>query len=733
MGGTLNGQPLTVPPVQVLGPGDVIGLDRAQVIRTDPVPGATGFDTGQYATVDFDSPTLPWLFTPRPPDGDRLAPWLCLIVVPQQRGVSLSVNARLGIAELTISGPTDAAAVLPDLANAWAWAHVQYAGDLDPGQTLGQAIAKYPERSVSRLVCPTRLDADVRYHACVVPTFAIGRDAGLGRPLGSTLAPAWTAADHQVTLPVYHHWEFTTGAGARFVDLVRALRFRTPPAGIGERPFDVSQSGLTTPAGATMPPLVGALCGFGTEVDPAPQWARQALAPMVGAATGLPLYGGEQAGATAVPANDPGWLGELNLDPRHRAVAALGAAVVRDRQEDLAAAAWEQAGEVSAANELVGSARFGARMATSRLDRHITGLATSTLAQFVTPLQRAAAADPESSNAYRRITRPRGPFAAKVQPTTLSTSDGVRAAAAATGGERDALLALLSPQTAVHDRLRRRLGAIVPETRAARAAAAATDGEPVRPVLVAPTIPTAMAPELARVAPQFLLPGADDIEADSVLALQTNPHFVAAFLAGVNAELASELRWRQYPLDGTATPIQQFWDRRGQGGGAAASPDIEGMASWDRADGLAGAFRGASATAQVVLLIRGGLLRHFPRTAVYMIRAADPDHLADERNAANVAYPIFSGALEPDIRFFGFPISTTDAAGGATGPGWFFALSEQPTETRFGPPPSDPRPPTQGAASAAEVAERTLRPPVRVIVHASTLLATEPVANGENS
>src|SRR5262249_4683594 len=51
-----------------------------------------------------------------------------------------------------------------------------------------------------------------------------------------------------------------------------------------------------------------------------------------------------------------------------------------------------------------------------------------------------------------------------------------------------------------------------------------------------------------------------------------------------------------------------------------------------------------------------------------------------------VAYPVFSGRLDPDIAFFGFDLSEAQARGGS-GPddlGWFFVLAEHPTEPRFG-------------------------------------------------
>src|SRR5205085_8317576 len=45
------------------------------------------------------------------------------------------------------------------------------------------------------------------------------------------------------------------------------------------------------------------------------------------------------------------WLDQLNLDPRHRTAAGLGARVAGDQQEAFMAAAWRQVGAVEKANQ----------------------------------------------------------------------------------------------------------------------------------------------------------------------------------------------------------------------------------------------------------------------------------------------------------------------------------------------------------------------------------------------
>src|SRR3989304_387350 len=67
-----NTQPISQK-VRLYGPGDVTGIDRQQVIRTDPRPGATDFEPNYFPLIEFDGPDFPWLFTPAKAEGaDRL-------------------------------------------------------------------------------------------------------------------------------------------------------------------------------------------------------------------------------------------------------------------------------------------------------------------------------------------------------------------------------------------------------------------------------------------------------------------------------------------------------------------------------------------------------------------------------------------------------------------------------------------------------------------------------------
>ena len=78
-------QPVTHSAV-VRGPGDVIGISASQVVRTDPIDGSAGVEPNYFTQIEFDRPDLPWLFTPAAAVGERLRPWIVLVVVDAEGG-----------------------------------------------------------------------------------------------------------------------------------------------------------------------------------------------------------------------------------------------------------------------------------------------------------------------------------------------------------------------------------------------------------------------------------------------------------------------------------------------------------------------------------------------------------------------------------------------------------------------------------------------------------------------
>jgi hypothetical protein len=395
---------VTATPFDILlyGPGDVAAFDVQQVIRMAPPDGATDVETSFLPLVEFARPDLPWMMTPtrpqvgQPSDADPrsgLRPWLVLVVIPAG---SFSVvppstqASATGAANLPIL--TTTADQLPDLSESWLWAHAQFLTAGTAGETIDGIVASSPQRALSRLVSPRRLQAACAYTAFVVPAFDAGRDAGLGLVPGSaTLGPAWQTGTATVRLPMYFSWSFRTGAGGDFESLARKLQpFDAGAAGV--RPLDIGDPG----PGFPNPPanthwqisLEGALLGAAVTAGQWPASVPQAtfqaaLATQVDGQPGMlppPTYGAlaaSFAGALAA-GQGPTWLRSLNLDPRYRTMASLGTAVVQRHQEALMASAWAQAGDLPAVNQHLASGQL-ARECNVRLYAKRIGGATPVL------------------------------------------------------------------------------------------------------------------------------------------------------------------------------------------------------------------------------------------------------------------------------------------------------------------------------------------------------------------
>jgi hypothetical protein len=451
---------------RMLGPGDVVGIDQRQVVRTDPRPRSSNVEPNYLAIVEFDRPDFPWLFTPAAADAqNRLRPWLCLIVVRRQDGVTIFMDPARPLPTLTIGEPALVGPELPNLTESYAWAH---------GQVVGTTsiFDAQSELTRSRLLCPRRLQPNTAYIACVVPTFLVGRQAGLGQSVTAadltSLQPAWTGQETTIQLPVYYQWEFSTGQVGDFQSLVEKIKVRQLPATVGIRPMSVANADPDLPViPATSPDAVlgleGALMsvatqprgfsdGFGlafraalrTRLTPPPTGTTDPIVTP-------PIYGARHVNLSAVPADTapPHWLRELNLDPRYRAVAALGTSVIQAEQEQLMAAAWEQVGEMQRANQLLRQAQMlraaNQSVYSRRLQRlpdgvllqvtraiHGRVLETTSPTTFQFRMTTTLASGPVAP-AFRRISRPRGPVARRVlapqqrvvRPILQKIGDGV--------------------------------------------------------------------------------------------------------------------------------------------------------------------------------------------------------------------------------------------------------------------------------------------------------------------
>jgi hypothetical protein len=713
----LNGQPVDSPAAQVLGPGDVLGIADRQVLRLDPPDLTTGHETERWPSIEFDEPALPWLFTPAAPAANRLRPWITLVVVREGDGVELTPGTQPGTTRLRVAAPANVETELGDPARAWAYAHVQVAGPLagpagaaPDAPDLGTVLAKWPERALARLVCARPLEPACRYLACVVPTFEAGRVAGLGGQVdpAALVQPAWAPDAPAVELPVYVWWQFTTAAErGDFATLAGQLTGQPCPESVGLRPLQVSEGQLQEAL-----VLPGLFTAPGAVLEPGPSGALRTLlaAELSPSRVPPPVYGSI---ATGRGVGDGGWLAELNLDPRWRVAAGLGAEVVRRTQEDLVAAVVAEIGDANAVNALLDRARLARAASQQIYERHVKPLDDHTLLQVAAPAGRslltpltlhgeiAAAPVPDGvlDPALRKLARPTGPDGpvGGIDPATIPPDLPTR------------LRAELDPEPTITQRTLERVRAPTPSSGA----------DPLADRELSPTLRAPMYEALAAVAPDFVLSQADAIPPDSVVLLEVNRAAVTAFMCGLNHELARELVWRGVPVDRRATLLSTFWDGRGQPG---ADPEFAPIDQWPAGDRLAE----IAGPPMTVLAMRGELLRRYPRTRVTAVRAkpGGDGPVDDEAATGNTLEPVFTGFLTPDLRFFGFAVDESSLGSSQTDAGWFFALQEQVTEAGFHALPGAGSA-AAGAASgttAAEIASGAWRPPVRVLIRADELL-----------
>jgi hypothetical protein len=678
-------------------------------------------------------------------------------------------------------------------------------------------------------------------------------------------------------LPYYHRWTFRTGSAGDFEFLVRLLTPRKADAAVGKRPMDVHRDpgfgihGIDEQGGVL--PLGGAL-RVPNVVDPAENWDNfagdpdlppyphpfeEALAGLVNLADDYqrqsPAEAHAAAGLPAAPAADPGpdpiitpplygrwhaltsrlltdkdgasvppelshnWVHRLNLDPRFRVAANLGAQVVRTREEELMAAAWAQVGDVLVANGRIRAAQLAREVGHVLQTKHLdppTGASAAALAESPTRSGRAltltapahprvtttasdgtpglvagatdtvavgfrvassrVAAAPVSPE-MRRIVRPGArlvktldfpegrrpdgllsrmddavaPVVAapvKVTPGALVTPRDVTTVLhperPADTDPVDVLphspdFVLRSPGDSVvphpgttdSDEAQRFKTALrelhqgfdagqavgrTPQPPALDLAATTTDTlaglrsddtvpralldgavslpERLRPfaeqfteAMAYPVFDVPMFRSLLDVSVDTFVPNLSLVAPNSLTLLENNYEFIESYLAGLNHEMARELLWREFPTDQRGTPFRQFWD--------ALSPtgDIPPIHEWSPATRLGD---NANRRGDLVLVVRGELLRKYPTTAVYAQRAewppgpnglpdnTKPRRLVEPPSAADIKLPRYEATVDPDVYLLGFDLTADRAVGGPDDAGWFFVLKERPGDPRFG-------------------------------------------------
>ena len=348
-GGTLTAN--VTRKVELYGPGDITGIDTAQISRTEPANWITNFEPNYLAAIEFYDEDFPWRYTPAAPSGRRLLPWLALVVLEEgtefKEGTSVA-KRPLSHVEVTAPFPS----VFADASEGWAWAHAHLNTELSAATVETSAnlasdaarsfISGSPDAACSRLLCPRKLKPKTAYHAFLMPAFESGRLAGLGlnpKPVfddatnGLTAtSSAWstygTNRPEPTLFPFYFRWYFRTAEHGDFEALVRLLKPKVVNSRVGRRDLDVTDpapnvTGIEKPELGGILRLGGALRAPLETLDPAeraeheryegwanpyPQPFQRQLAAFVNLADSYQQSG---AAANTAPELDP----EVRTDP----------------------------------------------------------------------------------------------------------------------------------------------------------------------------------------------------------------------------------------------------------------------------------------------------------------------------------------------------------------------------------------------------------------------------------
>lgn len=419
---------------ELLGAGDIVSLDPSMVTRVEPESASRAVEPNYFPYVEFVDADFPWRYSLDVGTSHRLRPWLLLVALEATEFRYLGGGGVLP--RIEVFDPTTS---LPNPDQSWAFAHVQVSRTDQPGR-LVQTLRTSPDASHARLVCPRRLQDNMAYTLFLVPTFEAGRLAGISS--GGSAQPwnafAWdVAAPGPVELPVYRQWTFRTSTLEDFESLVRRLQPVPSEAGsplggtrtvFSGRPGyydDLDDPTLTFEA-------EGALHHVDFEREPPPieqtvltprlettlTAVIESDLPEAGAdgperedpLVALPVYGRHFARpeAIAADATSTPWVHEVNLDPRLRLAAGVGARIVKRHQEPFMEKCWQQVGEIQRANRLRARLQLLTRINDVLADKRLSPLSSSVAGQITAPLLHAVKTPFGGNRTMRADLRVRG-------------------------------------------------------------------------------------------------------------------------------------------------------------------------------------------------------------------------------------------------------------------------------------------------------------------------------------
>lgn len=741
-------------PFELFGPGDVVRLAPGIISRRFPSPASRDAEETKRAMVEFADPDaldLPWRYSPEVDAGFGVRPWL-VVVVGLPGEITVSRDGKVAL--------SPAVQAAHPLGQSQLWAHVHEVGT----------------SRLSRILSPLDLAAKTLYVACLVPAFVVEpdgqlRDAWPSPAGGVAVLPCydnWSFSTGEAgDFPeIASRLEATTPS--RLGDAFGRAKVRYERRGRG----DPAEASLAA-AGALTRPTVEAAAS-----EPVEPWIAseiEALRDNVPTPDGRWVLTSPRYHAPFTPPGEEpgtGWSGALDTDPRDRGAAGLGAWAAIAWQDRIGAAASTKAGDLAIARDRIGHLALGLEASRSMWRRHVPDDPVGRLAMLGPVLGRLPAKQGGSvldqiagrtplmaralwSSAARRALRPgparnalAKPGAGRLEsviehaskcPESLTDPEDLPITRDAdkifhgTGIEIEfdvddlwAVRGLLEGLDGKPEPCR----SIAPDKLGELVASAVdpTVGRPlvvdrvlgtlpgvfdIGPIEIEPELDLPLWSFLANASPDWLLPGIGDLPEDRVVGLATNPAFVEALLVGANHQTLGELRWRNFPIAGGWSPLRKFWQRAG------GRLDIVPIRQWPADTPFGGpALNPPDIGIETVVVFRTQLFRRYPATVVYLYK--DNDWTPPDANTplaeADKVFPTFTGAIGPDVFFFGFPVAPE-----ALKTHWV-VLEEPPSGYRFYSTKVDPvtgiktAMPDHATNNGAEYGSGTFAVPVRVMI-----------------
>ncbi|MBC8088373.1 MAG: hypothetical protein H7Z40_13980, partial [Phycisphaerae bacterium] len=468
LGVSLNGSGMSKN-FALIGPGDIIGINSDMIVRTEPLAWITDYEPNYLPLIEFYDEDFAWRYTPAKAAGDKLRPWIALLVLEDSEFTRS--QRKIPLPGITVSNPT----AFPPHDETWLWAHVHSNADIPDSElnnfekfllSLNQTRNDDPDQFYCRLMSARHLKANTGYTAFLVPAFETGRLAGLGESpdkikLIKAQQPSWTTAGGaNGELPVYFEWYFRTGEKVDFEELVKALVPRPMDHRVGIRPMDASRPGFVRADNplleipATSPPVIGLEGALKSPytvstVFPDPPTSRdfqvelQKIVNITAAQPAdllqdpiitVPLYGSRHAKKSATDVvkldiDNGNWVNDLNRDPRTRVPAGFGTRVVQKHQEKYMREAWRQVQRILELNRKIRATVFNMLVATKYTKETFSKLTVSPLLAISKPVLGRVMGSPTTlyhqiresrlpeaviSGTFRRLVRPKGKFAQKL-------------------------------------------------------------------------------------------------------------------------------------------------------------------------------------------------------------------------------------------------------------------------------------------------------------------------------